>query len=76
LARNAATLAVGQVSQPFRSGSDFVIIKVVERDPSNLPDFESSKRELSERVYMDKMAQARRLWLDNLKRQQHVDVRL
>jgi peptidyl-prolyl cis-trans isomerase SurA len=76
LARNAAALAVGQVSRPFRSGSDFVILKVVERDPSNLPDFESAKRDLGERVYMDKMAQARRLWLDNLKRQQHVDVRL
>lgn len=76
LARNASTLAVGQVSRPFRSGGDFVIIKVVERDPSNLPDFDSAKRDLGERVYMDKMAQARRIWLDNLKRQQHVDVRL
>jgi peptidyl-prolyl cis-trans isomerase SurA len=76
LARNAAALATGQVSQPFRSGADFIILKVVERDPSNLPDFDSAKRELGERVYMDKMAQARRSWLDNLRRQQHVDVRL
>ena len=76
LARNALLLAVGQVSQPFKSGADFVIIKVLERDPSNLPDFDSAKRDLGERVYMDKMAQARRTWLDNLRRQQHVDVRL
>ena len=76
LAHHAATLAVGQVSQPFRSGADFVILKVLERDPSNLPDFDSAKRDLGERVYMDKMAQARRTWLDNLRRQQHVDVRL
>jgi peptidyl-prolyl cis-trans isomerase SurA len=76
IARNSLSLAVGQVSQPFRSGQDFVIVKVLERDPSNLPDFESAKRELGERVYMDKMAQARRSWLDNLRRQQHVDVRL
>jgi len=76
LARNALTLAVGQVSQPFRSGTDFVILKVLERDPSNLPDFDSAKRDLGERVYMDKMAQARRTWLDNLRRQQHVEVRL
>ena len=76
IARNSLSLAVGQVSQPFRSGQDFVIVKVLERDPSNLPDFESVKRELGERVYMDKMAQARRSWLDNLRRQQHVDVRL
>lgn len=76
IARNSSNLAVGQVSQPFRTGQDFAIVKVLERDPSNLPDFESAKRELGERVYMDKMAQARRSWLDNLRRQQHVDVRL
>ncbi len=76
IARNSLALATGQVSQVFRSGADFVILKVVERDPSNLPDFESAKRELSERVYMDKMAQARRSWLDNLRRQQHVETRL
>jgi peptidyl-prolyl cis-trans isomerase SurA len=76
IARNSAALAAGQVSQPFRVGADFVILKVLERDPSNLPDFESAKRELSERVYMDKMAAARRSWLDSLRRQQHVEVRL
>ncbi len=76
LARNALALSVGQVSQPFRIGSDFVILKVLERDPSNLPDFDAAKRDLGERVYMDKMAQARRTWLDNLRRQQHVEVRL
>jgi len=76
VARVSTTLGVGQVSQPFRSGGDLIVLKVLERDPSNLPDYESSKRELSERVYMDKMAQARRSWLDNLRRQQHVDVRL
>lgn len=76
IARNATALGTGQVSQPFRAGADFVILKVLERDPSNLPDFEAAKRELSERVYMDKMAAARRSWLDNLRRQQHVEVRL
>lgn len=76
LARTAAALSTGQVSQPFKIGSDFVILKVLERDPSNLPDFDSAKRDLGERVYMDKMALARRTWLDNLRRQQHVEVRL
>jgi peptidyl-prolyl cis-trans isomerase SurA len=76
LVRSSLALSVGQVSPPFRSGADFVVLKVLERDPSNLPDFETAKRDLGERVYMDKMAQARRTWLDNLRRQQHVDVRL
>jgi peptidyl-prolyl cis-trans isomerase SurA len=76
VARVSMALSVGQVSQPFRNGSDLIVLKVLARDESNLPDFESAKRELSERVYMDKMAAARRTWLDNLRRQQHVDVRL
>jgi peptidyl-prolyl cis-trans isomerase SurA len=76
LGRTALSLAVGQVSQPFRASGDFIILKVLARDPSNLPDYESAKRELSERVYMDKMALARRSWLDNLRRQHHVEVRL
>jgi parvulin-like peptidyl-prolyl isomerase len=76
VARISLALSAGQVSQPFRNGGDLVVLKVLERDPSNLPDYESAKRELSERVYMDKMAAARRSWLDNLRRQQHVDVRL
>ncbi len=76
IARASVNLAVGQVSSTFKSGPDFVVLKVLERDPSNLPDFESAKRELGERVYMDKMAQARRSWLDNLRRQHHVEVRL
>jgi peptidyl-prolyl cis-trans isomerase SurA len=76
VARNSLQLGVGQVSTPFRSGGDFIILKVLERDPSNLPDYESAKAELSERVYMDKMAQARRSWLDNLRRQHHVEIRL
>lgn len=76
IARSSVTLAVGQVSQAFRSGGDFVILKVRARDASNLPDYESAKLELAERVRMDKMAQARRNWLDNLRRQHHVEVRL
>lgn len=76
VARNSLQLGVGQVSAPFRSGGDFIILKVVARDPSAMPDYESAKQELSERVYMDKMAQARRSWLDNLRRQHHVEIRL
>lgn len=76
VAQASLSLAVGQLSQAIRSGGDFIIIKVMERDPTNLPDYDSAKRELGERVYMDKMALARRSWLDNLRRQHHVEVRL
>jgi len=76
IGRSSMALAVGQVSQPIRAGGDFVILKVLARDGSNLPDYETAKMELAERVRMDKMGQARRSWLDNLRRQHHVEIRL
>jgi len=76
IARASLILEVGEVSIPLRIGDNYVILKVLERAESSLPSFEESKRELTERVYMDKMGTARRSWLDGLRRQHHVDVRL
>ncbi len=39
-------------------------------------DYDTARAELGERVYVEKMNQARRTWLDNLRRQHHVEVRL
>jgi len=69
-------LDVGDVSEPIRQGEDFVILKIVERAESKLPAFQDAKSELRERVYMDKMNQARKRWLEGLRRQTHVEIRL
>ncbi|HMJ13362.1 MAG TPA: peptidylprolyl isomerase [Polyangiaceae bacterium] len=76
LDRIALSLAAGQVSGPVRLDDRLVILKVVERDPSELPSYEDARSELAERVYMEKMNKARRQWLDSLRRRTHVDVRL
>lgn len=76
LARLSVGLEVGETSPAIRVGNRFIVLKVVERAPSELPDFESAQRELTERVYMDKMAQAKKSWLEGLKRQHHVEIRL
>ncbi|MGC4087456.1 MAG: SurA N-terminal domain-containing protein [Polyangiaceae bacterium] len=76
LSRVAMGLEAGQSSAVVRVGDRYVILKVVKRDASELPDFEQARRELSERVYIDKMAQAKKLWLAGLRRQHHVEVRL
>jgi peptidyl-prolyl cis-trans isomerase SurA len=75
-ARAALGLEVGESSQPLRMEDDFVIVRVNSRDASQLPDFDEARRELGDRVYMDKMGQARRTWLDSLRRRNHVEVRL
>ena len=76
LDRLAMSLEVGEVSTPVRAGDALFIVRMIERDESNLPSFEESRAELSERVYLEKMAKARRHWLDSLRRQTHVEVRL
>jgi peptidyl-prolyl cis-trans isomerase SurA len=76
LARTAQGLEVGQTSAPLRVGDRYVVLKIVERQATELPDFEQAKQELAERVYVEKMAQAKKVWLDGLRRQHHVEVRL
>ncbi len=72
----ALSLGAGEVSEPVRSGTDFVILKLVSRDDSQLPPYEDARDELSQRVYMEKMNKARSHWIDGLRRQTHVEVRL
>ena len=76
VAKASLGLEVGEASAPLRVGDDYVIVRVNSRDASQLPSFEDARRELGDRVYMDKMAQARRTWLDGLRRRNHVEVRL
>lgn len=72
----ALGLDSGSVSEPLRYGDDFVVLKIIGRDESQLPPFEEAKEELSQRVYLDKMNKARQHWMDGLRRQTHVEIRL
>jgi peptidyl-prolyl cis-trans isomerase SurA len=72
----ALSLKSGEVSAPVRLGDELIILKLVERSESQLPEFEEAKDELRNRVYMEKMNKARRSWLDGLRRTTHVDMRL
>lgn len=76
LDRVVLSLDVGEISAPVRQGDDFVIVRLVERQESELPTFEDAKAQLSQRVYMDKMDHARQAWIDGLKRRTHIDIRL
>ena len=69
-------LEPGQFTAPIRIGDSYVIARLLARDASQLPTIEEAKAELVERVYSDKMGQARRRWLDGLRHQMHVEIRL
>jgi peptidyl-prolyl cis-trans isomerase SurA len=66
----------GDVSAPLRLGDAWLVIKLVERAPSQLPEYEKAKPQLQTRVYAEKMDTARRQWLDGLRKRTHVDIRL
>jgi parvulin-like peptidyl-prolyl isomerase len=72
----AHKLAVGEVSPPFVFNNDIVIVKVVARDPSELPSMDDARDELMQRAYSEQMDRARRQWIDELRHSTYVDVRL
>ncbi len=70
------SLEPGEFTPPIHIGDSYIIARLLARDASQLPTLEEAKAELVERVYSDKMGQARRRWLDGLRHQMHVEIRL
>ncbi len=71
-----ANLEPGQVTSAVRVGDSFFVMKLEWRDESELPAFDEAKNELGERVYLEKMGKARQSWLQSLRRQTHVEIRM
>lgn len=66
----------GQVSDPIRVGDALVVMKLLSRQPSRFASLEQARPEIMARLQNDILQQARRRWLDALKRRTHLDVRL
>lgn len=76
LSRVIARLEIGEVSGPIRSGDALIVTKLLERGDSQLPAFEKARPQMQQRVQLRKMEKARRNWLDGLRKQMHVEIRL
>jgi peptidyl-prolyl cis-trans isomerase SurA len=76
LRRALAALETGESSGVVSVPGGYAVLKLVSRQESELPEYDEARAELGQRVYLEKMTQARRSWLDTLRRQQHVEVRL
>lgn len=74
--RATMVLDVGETSPPVRQGSDWLILQVIERPPSEIPPFSEVREEVHQQVYVEKMGAARQHWLDSLRRRTHVEVRM
>jgi peptidyl-prolyl cis-trans isomerase SurA len=71
----ALSLEVGEVAEPVRVGDALYVLTILEREESQLPAYAEARGELGERVYLEKMSEARRHWLDGLRRRTHVEIR-
>jgi peptidyl-prolyl cis-trans isomerase SurA len=76
LDRVVQAMDIGEVSSPVRVGDRLFVINLIEREESQLPSYEEAQMELQNRVYLRKMDEARRRWLDQLRRRTHVEIRL
>jgi len=74
--RATMALEIGETSAPLRDGNDWVLLQVIERPPSQLPSYQEARAQMHERVYMEKIGEARKNWLKGLRRRTHVEVRL
>ncbi len=74
--RVAASLGVGEISDPFRFADAFVVLRIADRAESKLGSFDAARDMLAQRVYAKKLEKAKRRWLDKLRQAVHIDVRL
>lgn len=74
--RATVALEVGETSEPIQYKGSWIILQVIERPPSQLPAYAEARTQIHERVYMEKIAAARKHWLDGLRRRTNVEVRL
>ena len=72
----ALRLERGEVSEPFRFRNAVVVMKLLNRQPSQFPSYATARREIARRVQTEKLEKAKRKWLKSLRRRAHVDIRL
>jgi peptidyl-prolyl cis-trans isomerase SurA len=68
-------LEPGEYTAPFRFGDAIVILTVLSRQPSRYTTYEAAKAELIQRVQNEVVAKERAIWLEELKKRTHVEVR-
>jgi len=69
-------LEAGQFTEPFKVGDAVVIMMLAARQASRYTTFEAAKEEMAQRVQNDILAREKEIWLEDLKKRTHVEVRL
>jgi peptidyl-prolyl cis-trans isomerase SurA len=66
----------GEVSEPLVGTSTIMIVKVTDREPSQIPEYDRVRREVFARVNDELMQKQIKIWLDELKQGVFIDIRL
>jgi hypothetical protein len=71
-------LRARQISDPIpiSVGSEQVIVIVMPLEQASVPPFEEVKNDMMQRALLDGLDRARKQWLQELRRNVYVDVRL
>ena len=69
-------LEVGEVTKPLTAGPDFVIIKLLSRQPSRYTTLEKARPEMLQRLQNEMFQKAKKKWVEELKRKTYIDVSL
>lgn len=69
-------LEPGDVAGPVQVGDAVVVMKLMDRQASRYTTLEAARPEMVQRLQADILEKAKRRWLEDLKRQTHIDVRL
>jgi peptidyl-prolyl cis-trans isomerase SurA len=72
------TVKPGEVSDPLpiRTGADAVIVVAMPMGAANVPPYEQVKNEMMQRAMIDGLERARKQWLQELRQNVYIDVRL
>jgi peptidyl-prolyl cis-trans isomerase SurA len=74
LSRKAFSLQPGEVSEPFKTGNNWAIVKTLEKDPARYKTFEEARAQITG-AYQDQMASQReKNWLESLHTRYPVDI--
>ncbi len=76
VAKLAAALEVGAISEPFASQGGWRILRVAERSAAIVTPFESVKTELRARLVQERMAKDYAAYLEDLRKNAIIDVRV
>lgn len=69
-------LKKGELAGPLRGEKGYHLIKLIERKESSARSFKEVRKQLRMQVYGEKMQKATVVWLKELRKKSHVDIRL